>query len=1009
MGRYNLSLLILLGAFCCGALLFFGRGVNVREGTSRGDAEQQGERGGMTPSDDFAERTTESTSEDEPVSFEVESIADILEGVDLSDPEQRQQAVSKVKELEDRRRRAGEAAARARGLPNRTEYPDGRVQEVVGVDHRGRPLYRTTHNANAAISSGANILNASPYFLNGTTDLRAGVWDGGRGRVSHQEFGGRVVARDGVGSIDHATHVIGTMAAAGVVPSARGVAGSMRIDSYDWVNDMSEMMGVAATTSTSALGGADSLLVSNHSYGYISGWNYVAGGSPFRLWEWWGDSGGIEAVESNFGVYNVYARDADSLAYGAPYYLMVRSGGNDRSNNPSSGQSVSLTPGGEEVVSYNPSIHPAGDGVYRGGFDTMGFDALAKNVLTVGAVADAVTGGVRDASRGLITTFSSFGPTDDGRIKPDLVANGETLYSTLSSGDSSYGTSSGTSMAAPGVAGVAMLLAQDYISRYGEAMRASTLKGLLIHTADDLGEPGPDYKYGWGLLNAQRAVDMIRDGHSSPAKKRITEGTMTRFGSAQNHSFTWDGGSPLRVTLSWTDPAGLATTTNDLRSARLRHNLNLRLISPSGVSYFPYVMPFVGTWTQASMDMPATTGINNTDNVEQVYLSTPIENGIWTVEVVRGGSFTSNQDYSLLITGSVGEQQAEVELSELFHIFDGTTKSPIITTSPPGLAVNITYNGSGVAPIDAGTYQIAAVVTEPGYAGSAEGTMEVAKADQVIFIPGVDAKTFGDPSFPLGATTTSGLSLSYSSSNQGVATVNSSGIVTINGAGFAELFATQAGGPNYNPASAGTLLFVNKAVGLLDFDSTEAIYDGTPKAIDVSSNPSGLGLFVLYNGDASPPSLPGTYSVYAEISDPNYQGWGATDFTILDAVGGVTYQQWLVNNFGAEAEGLSEDDDPDKDGVPNIAEFYLGTDPLDPDSRLKLDLQTGELGGRIWIAPIAERGSYILEFRDELGQESTDSPLVFTAEELQNGEAYRDLSKSGLRGFYRMRYEPPVE
>jgi hypothetical protein len=90
--------------------------------------------------------------------------------------------------------------------------------------------------------------------------------------------------------------------------------------------------------------------------------------------------------------------------------------GNERADNPSSGQTVALSPGSSTVVAYDPAVHPTGDGTYRGGFDSMAFRALAKNVVTVGSMADAVTSGARDPLKATIASYSSWGPTDDGRI-----------------------------------------------------------------------------------------------------------------------------------------------------------------------------------------------------------------------------------------------------------------------------------------------------------------------------------------------------------------------------------------------------------------------------------------------------------------------------------------------------------------------------------------------------------------------------------------------------------------
>jgi hypothetical protein len=569
-------------------------------------------------------------------------VAEVLAGRNLSDPTQRAAAVAEVRTLQEQRKAAAVARAQERGLPVRVQRPDGTVQEVVELDESGEPLYFTTHNLNAAISTGADVLRTVTGLTG--SGVVIGMWDGGSGRSTHQEFAsGSMVVKDGSPSIDHATHVGGTMIATGVQAAARGMAVGATVDSYDWNSDTSEFIARAATLP----GQADKLPISNHSYGYVRGWNWDG-----SRWVWQGASGtSASSIETNFGVYNSRARAIDAIVYDAPYYLMFWSAGNERSNNPGSGSTVSV---GGSLVTYDPALHPAGDGVYRGGFDTVADNAVSKNVVVVGAVTDAVTSGARDATKANVTAFTSWGPADDGRIKPDVVANGDGLYSSLNSSDSAYGNFSGTSMASPNAAGTAGLLVQHYGNLFpGAAMRASTLKGLLIHTADDRGNAGPDYKFGWGLVNGRAAADLITDHQANPTKIRMTEAAVTTSTTVATHQFTWDGVSPIRATLCWTDPEGPSTSTSDLRTPRLVNNLNVKIIAPGGTEYLPYVMPFVGTWTQASMDLPATTGINNTDNVEQVHIAAPSEAGVYQVVVSYSGTLTnSQQDYSLLVSGS---------------------------------------------------------------------------------------------------------------------------------------------------------------------------------------------------------------------------------------------------------------------------------------------------------------------------------------------------------------------
>ncbi|MGA0845691.1 MAG: S8 family serine peptidase [Luteolibacter sp.] len=582
-------------------------------------------------------------------------LADLFDedGMDMADDLARARLIERMTQIENERRAIARAKAAAAGLAQRLELPNGRVIEIA--DFRGiEPIYLSTNNLNAAISTGARELQSSPFQLDGNGQS-IGMWDGGSGRSSHQEFGGRMIVKDGSASIDHATHVGGTLIASGVVANAKGMAPSATVDSYDWNNDLSEMTSRAATAPSQH---ATRIYVSNHSYGYITGWNYTGGsGSPARTWEWYGNGTTAADFEQDYGRYNTYSREIDVLAYNAPYYLIFQSAGNDRADNPASGQSVALAPGSSTVVSYNPSLHPAGDGTYRTGFETVAFRAVAKNLVTIGSVNDAVTSGVRDSSKASMSNFSCWGPTDDGRIKPDLVANGAGVYSSMNSSNTGYATLSGTSMSSPNACGTAALLVQQYSQlTSGGAMRAASLKGLLIHTADDLGNVGPDYKTGWGLINAKAAGEFLNDHHANPLKGRLTESEITSTTNTLSFPFVWDQISPIRATLSWTDPAGTATTSSDLRSPRLVNNLQLKLVAPDGTEHLPYVMPFVGTWTAASMDLAASNGINNTDNVEQVRINNPNVSGTWQAIVTYSGTLTNNiQTFSLLLDGSTAE------------------------------------------------------------------------------------------------------------------------------------------------------------------------------------------------------------------------------------------------------------------------------------------------------------------------------------------------------------------
>lgn len=525
---------------------------------------------------------------------------------------------------------------RIRGRQGRREY------ELMAVINN-RPIYRQTCNVNSAISQGVDLIrNTPPYDLNGG-GYTVGLWDAGNVRSTHQELVGRITLLDTASLSDHSTHVAGTIGAAGIVAGALGMAPEVLIDSYDWNGDLAEMAARAADSP----GQTGALYISNHSYGTACGWEsnaeYWLGHTG---WYWMGEWDDRE--DELFGRYWGDAHEYDSICYENPYYLPFWAAGNDRNDSsPPEGTLFYYRDGTWRSKTYDSATDPYDDYYDDGGYDTILPSSTAKNIVTVGAVNDAVLYGVRTPSKATMTNFSGWGPADDGRIKPDLVCNGYNLYSSIAVSNSSYASYSGTSMAAPGAAGAAILLEEYYgwLSG-GGAMLASTLKGLLIHTADDIGNPGPDYQYGWGLLNAYAAAEHIRSFFAVDCGG-IIESQISSGEPVQFYSFQWDQGTPIRATLCWTDPPAAVVTGLDNPSPCLVNDLDLRIIAPDGTTvYLPYVLD------PSTPSVHAVTGDNILDNVEQVDLPLPSQPGSYTVQVSCKFPLADGlQVYSLLISG----------------------------------------------------------------------------------------------------------------------------------------------------------------------------------------------------------------------------------------------------------------------------------------------------------------------------------------------------------------------
>ncbi len=536
------------------------------------------------------------------------------------------------------------AWARARGIERR--HDDGEnVNEIIAV-RDGRPIIYSTSNSDAAISVAADaVRDAAPYFADGG-GVTVGVWDGGLVKTNHQEFGGRVDGIDSAVINYHATHVAGTIAASGVVARAEGMAPSARIASRDWNFDEYEMISSAAA----APGQPDKLYLSNHSYGIVAGWFFAYWMNPYTRstgYHWWGDIT-ADTAERYFGQYGAGPRDWDAIVYDAPYFLPFKAAGNERDDTPTAGATVYYTPDGGSTWTnavYDPALHPLGDGTYKNGYDTIPYLGNAKNILTVSAVTDAKLDGTRDLSVVDFPAFASWGPADDGRIKPDIVANGDQLYSCDSRNTAAYATRSGTSMSAPNATGSAALLVDLYDDLFpGQAPRASSLKGLIIHTADDLGRPGPDYQYGWGLMNTRAAAALLKD-LSNWNSVRLSESRLDAARPEEVVVAYSDGGEPIRVTLCWTDPPGTATSGLDDRRPALVNDLDLLVVGPGGTRY-----PF--SLDPARPEAVATADAKNlVDNVEQVLIPAG-EPGLYTISIRHDGALADGaQDFSLITSG----------------------------------------------------------------------------------------------------------------------------------------------------------------------------------------------------------------------------------------------------------------------------------------------------------------------------------------------------------------------
>jgi hypothetical protein len=210
---------------------------------------------------------------------------------------------------------------------------------------------------------------------------------------------------------------------------------------------------------------------------------------------------------------------------------------------------------------------------------------------------------------GSLVTSSSRGPAHDGRIKPDIAANGQNQISTNE--NNTYQTFGGTSGAAPGIAGISAQLYQAYGDLHGGDFPPSALiKATLLNTANEAGNVGPDYKFGWGIVNALQAVKLIEDG-------RYLSDEVSQ-GNTNTHTINVPSGTnQVRFMVYWSDQA--ASPGAD---PALVNDLDLVVTDPSSNTYEPWILD--PTPDPVTLNNPATNGPDHLNNVEQVLINDPV-------------------------------------------------------------------------------------------------------------------------------------------------------------------------------------------------------------------------------------------------------------------------------------------------------------------------------------------------------------------------------------------------
>ncbi|MFK7758891.1 MAG: S8 family serine peptidase [Phycisphaerales bacterium] len=496
----------------------------------------------------------------------------------------------------------------------KTMAQDGRVQWVEPP----LPPMQTTNDSNRVVTQ-VNTVNAAPYGLDGT-GVTVFVYDGGSVRDSHDDFSGRVTVIDSTSFSFHATHVAGTIGGDGSTINAnRGMAPGVNILSAGFEVPGGLGAGFLYTdpgdleadySEALSLGAS----ISNNSIGS----NVAQNGYDCN---WHGDYGITSGVIDN--VIRGSLGDQISVFWAA---------GNERGN-------------GRCGTSYGTTAPPGNN----------------KNSISIGAL---------NSNDDSMTSFSSWGPSDDGRLRPVVSAPGcqsgsdGGVTSTGDGTDTQYITLCGTSMASPTAAGVGALILQDFRVQFPELGEPSNqlMKMLLVQGAEDILNSGPDYQSGYGSIRAQDTIEFMRAG-------RFVEESVDQ-GASRSYTIEVDPGqTEFKVTVVWDDPAGAPNV-----NPALVNDLDLVVVDPSGTRHYPWTLnpesPSAGA---------VRTQEDHLNNIEQVFVENP-QAGLWQVQVVGFEINDGPQSFALGSAQDIGDGLLSLSMGQaaLESVLPGTEVDVVV-------------------------------------------------------------------------------------------------------------------------------------------------------------------------------------------------------------------------------------------------------------------------------------------------------------------------------------------
>ena len=739
--------------------------------------------------------------------------------------------------------------------------------------------------------------------------------------------------------------------------------------------------------------------------------------------------------------YSFHADNADgfsagtnrSVAQASPYTFNVPKNaatvaiGNANQTYDGSARAVSVTttpPGLPVSVTYDDSTSPptnAGSYAVVATITDLDHEGSASATLTVakapaglliGSLNQTYDGTPRAVSIAITPSDLAATVTYDGSALAPADAGSYSVVATVN--DANYAGSATNTLV---VAKAAPVINQVPVSSaiiYGQSLAASALTGGSASVSGSFAFTAPATVPAAGT-SSQSVTFTPSDSPNFLSVAASVDVTVNKApASVQfgNLSQAYDG-TPKTVTVTTTPPDLVASVTYDGDGA-----------APTDIGSYAVVAtlsdPNYEGSASGTLEITEGTALIDVSGLDQTYdglskpvtvstdppglpvvltydgaLDAPLNAGTYTVvATVDDANYRGSVTNALKVAKGV----AGIAFDGLSQTYDGTERAVSVSTTPAGLSATVTYDENASAPANAGSYSVVATIDDANYAGSATDTLVVAKDAPVINqVPAASAITYGQTLF-------SSILIGGSSSVSGSFAFTAPATAPAAGTGSQSVTFTPSDSANFLSVAASVDVTVSKAPASVHLGNLAQGYDGTPKTVTVTTIPPGLTTSVTYDGGGAEPTDLGSYMVVATVADPNYEGSASGTLAIeLSA-----YDAWRLENFGESWESnpaSAGSADADGDGADNHAEFYLGTDPADPGSRLRISAAPlGAASATVTIGPAVTAGVYRLKSWSDL----TVTPISTELEISENAaSASFEVPAGADRNFYQLLYTPP--